>query len=167
MDNETGEFVLDTETGESRPWCFSTFDVETGEYEDVPLKKFKIPSHYYTPPEKEKKSKQKRPLRKADRHEIALIHAAIFLLPTFVLFHPVVAIFVAIVETVLHSWSHKSNQLLKSNRVYFQSPLHPIVKEICGKCKAEQESLRITKMQDVMNDKLRKHGLDYIRRVVT
>ncbi|KAG5869668.1 hypothetical protein JTB14_035595 [Gonioctena quinquepunctata] len=161
MDVETGEYILDLETGEIL--TYPQFNDETGEYEGLPHEheNFKIPRAYYTPEPKPNKRKRHKFL-KADYQESQLITASIYLLPTMILFHPILALVAVIIEIFLHSWSHRSNKRLKDKNVYFQSPLHPIVKEFCARCKEENSSLKITRLQDIKNDKFK----NYIRRVV-
>ncbi|KAJ8933208.1 hypothetical protein NQ314_014155 [Rhamnusium bicolor] len=171
MDPETGEYYADSETGEtsysSSSSSSSSFNVETGEYEGdncLPRRRFRVPSSCYTPTQKKDGSKK---LLKVDKQEWELITAAIFLLPTMILFYPVLSVFALMLEIFLHTWSHKKNKTLKCDNIYYQSPLHGIAKEFCGRCKFEDAKVKITKIQDIRNDKLRKYGLEYIRRVVT
>lgn len=164
MELHSNEY-LDSETGEIS-YC-DTWNVETGEYEGelhYLVKKFKIPRSYFTTDAK-KSTPMPRKRQKCQQTEIDFIHALIFLLPTMILFHPVLGIVVCVAEFFLHTWSHRKNKQLKSSTVYFQSPLHLISKELCGRCKAQNEAMQITKL--LKNDKFKKAGLDYIKRIVT
>ncbi|XP_018576749.1 uncharacterized protein LOC108915259 [Anoplophora glabripennis] len=157
------ETSIDMETGEIL--YPSQYNAETGEYEGflaLPQRvKFQIP-----PQIKPNKKTHRGP--KMDEQNLELITAAIFLLPTAILFNPVLWAVALILEIVIHSWTHKKNSTLRNDTVhYYRSPLHGIVKEFCAKCKDSNAKEKISKLQDRRNDKMRKYGLESIRRVVT
>lgn len=162
MDEETGEYFLNLETGEVSILPLIQ-NVETGEYEDLPIRRFKIPSSYYTTKKQTRSKKPIRQLRKADPLESQLITAAIFLLPTMIFFHPILSLIFCITEILLHNWFHETNKALKDRSVYFRSPLHGIVKEMCGRCKEESATVKIARLQDIQHDKFK----NYLKRVVT
>ncbi|CAG9864448.1 unnamed protein product [Phyllotreta striolata] len=156
------EYFLNVETGEVSVLPLIQND-ETGEYEDLPIKRFKIPSSYYCKKQTARSKRTNRKPLKADPLESQLINAAIFLLPTMIVFHPVLSIIVFVVEIIVHNWFHKTNKALKDRSVYFRSPLHGILKEMCGRCKEESATVQIAKLQDIQHDKLK----NYLKRVVT
>lgn len=184
MDFETGEMSnpCDMETGEDIELNHHTCDTETGEiaicsrdketgetsYWIWKHKPFKVPRSYYTP-RRPKYTKKRHKLRKACPQESQLITAAIYLLPTMVFFHPILCVFAVIVEIILHTWSHKRNKELGTDAIYFyQSPLHGIVKEFCGKCKDETAAIKISKIKDRQNyNRFGKQQLEYFKQVIT
>lgn len=163
MNGRKGETRVDTETGEIL--YPPLYNPETGEYEGhfyLPLKsKFRIPPHQRL----DKKTLNK-PM-KVNKMEVEIIVAAILLLLAMVMFYPIVAIAVCICEIILHNWVHKKNKTLKDDTFYYRSPLHCIVKEFCARCKDVSATEKIWKLQDERNDRMRKYGLESIRRVVT
>ncbi|XP_050501086.1 uncharacterized protein LOC126881090 [Diabrotica virgifera virgifera] len=159
MDAETGEFYLDLETGEISE-APTVQNVETGEYEYT--RTFKIPSYYYRRYQ-ERKEKTNCTPRKADPLESQLITAAIFLLPTMIFFHPIMLVFVCVIEIFLHTRIHRKNKELEDLSFYYQSPLHGLTKEVCARCKDEKAKNKIAKLQDKQHEKFK----NYIKRVVT
>lgn len=160
MDSETGEIYQDTETGEKE---LTKVNTETGEtemtvkpHQERSTKKFKIPN-----PQK--------PIKKEEKHKASTnttsdtVQVILFLLPTVLLFFPVLAALISIVEIAVHVWAHKKNKILRNTNFYYQSPLHICVREFCGACRDEISANKISKIQDMRNDKFTK----YVRRVVT
>lgn len=162
MDGRKGEPCIDTETGEIL--YPSLYNAETGEYEGLITLPQKI--KFRIPPQQKLNKMHNIPI-KVNKHELELLTAAIFLLPTIILFYPILSIFIFIMEIILHNWVHKKNKTLRDDTFYYKSPLHCIVKEFCGRCKDLSTKEKITKMQDKRTDKMRKYGLESIRRVVT
>uniref|UniRef100_V5G5Z9 Uncharacterized protein n=1 Tax=Anoplophora glabripennis TaxID=217634 RepID=V5G5Z9_ANOGL len=163
MDRRKDKYSVDKETGEIL--YPALYNSETGEYEGdvvVPQKiRFRIPFQEEEPDKKPYNAPKSHP---QDRE---FIKAAVFLLPAAILLYPVVFVGTMLLETILHCWVHKINKTLKSDGVYYQSPLHGITKEFCSRCREFDAVEQIGKLQDVRSSKLTKYGLESIRRVVT
>lgn len=149
------------ETGEL--WPLFSFNEETGEKEAVvytkyPKQPFKIPKHL-------QKTTNEAPLRQTYYSNNTDVVTA-FLLPTAILFFPSFTVLMWLIEYTLHAWSHKQNSKNGGN-IYYFSPLHQICKEFCSKCKEETMRAKFSKMQDIRKSKLKRYGLEYVRRVVT
>lgn len=162
MDNETGEIYQDIETGEKQ---LAKVNTETGETEinnrppqERSSKKFKIPNQQKST----KKSETPKPPSPANKTSDT-VQVVLFLLPTVLLFFPVLAALISIVEITLHVWAHKKNKVLRDTNFYYQSPLHICVREFCGACREEMSGNKISKIQDMRNNKFTK----YVQRVVT
>ncbi|KAJ8978951.1 hypothetical protein NQ317_009347 [Molorchus minor] len=153
MDLETGENYRDSETGEI--YCETFYNEETGEFEGnnhhSPTIKFKIPSSALIT--KENKWIKNYRSTKASKNELELITAAIFLLPTLILFYPVLGLLLFYIHGPT-----KRTKNLKKIRLCITRALHIILKEFCAKCRYENAKRKITKIQDIRNDKLTKYG---------
>lgn len=167
MDLETGEIFPDMETGEIT--YSPQLNEETGEKEfnyyqkGCPKRRFKIPNNYL----QRYFSSQKLLLHPGhDDHVSELASAIVFLLPTVLLFFPIVALVIIFIETILHQYSHKFNRLNDNDLIYFQSPLHFVGLAYCGRCREEASNNRISEIQDMRN-RLRKYDLECVRRIVT
>ncbi|KAJ8922290.1 hypothetical protein NQ315_004229 [Exocentrus adspersus] len=125
--------------------------------------RFRIPSTR----EQKPTNNSKWPCCKVDKPEVEFITALVFLLPTMILFHPILSIVTCVLEIILHSWVHKKNKTLRDGTFYYKSPLHGIVKEFCGRCKDQQTKDKITKIQDMRNNKMQRYELEYIKSMVT
>lgn len=163
MDTKKDETLsVDTETGEIL--YPSQYNAETGEYEGFlslpPRTTFRIPPEQKPDKEPHKESR-------TNCQVLELITAALFLLPTAILSYPIVSILIVLLEMIIHNWVHKKNKTLQSDTFYYKSPLHGIVKEFCGRCKDLNTKEKISKLQDMRNEKMKKYGLESIRRVVT
>ncbi|XP_044263426.1 uncharacterized protein LOC123010507 [Tribolium madens] len=156
------DFKKDEETGEA----LLNRNIETGEDEYIssvaPLRKktFKIPPTYT---KKAKNGKKTINLDLSPTFSTALL----FLLPTTIFFYPILGILAVMVEAVIHVWAHRKNKSLKNQHLYYQSPLHIICKEFCGSCREEESKMKISKIQEKRADKIKKYGLEYVRRIVT
>ncbi|XP_049818800.1 uncharacterized protein LOC109600227 [Aethina tumida] len=158
--------VLDFETGEK---VYEILNRETGEREypsstvfhsKSPRKGFRVPSHVYssvTQPE----AKQLKPT--SDFYE-----SITYLLPTVVLVSPLLIVFLIVLEIVLHTRTHVKNEKLdKNSNIYYQSPLHLISKEFCGKCKSEAQ-MKIIKGRDFESHScFIKHSFEFLKRMLT
>ncbi|RZC35232.1 hypothetical protein BDFB_005516, partial [Asbolus verrucosus] len=155
----------DEETGE----ITTRFNCETGEEESVitsaPIrgkpKVFKIPSSYYMNSAKRNEEKVR------CEYPPTAATAVLYLLPTTILFYPILGIITVTIEVIIHIWAHRKNKLLKNKNLYYQSPLHIICKEFCGACKEENSKMKITMLHERRADKIKKYGLEYVRRIVT
>lgn len=169
MDLETGEVqmsVCDRETGEMP--ASPRLNSETGEPEmnftqPTARRSFRIPQGYIRQP-CEQPDHQQCHLPADDFRNTRMSSVILFLLPT-VIFAPVVAIFLGVLEISLHIWAHKKNKSLRGSDIFYQSPLHVIVSEFCACCIDENSKKKITKMQDKTNNKLTKYHYGF--RIVT
>lgn len=130
---------------------------------------FKIPPSYLNNPQNSKKNTRIIPNTSIEHKRPALTAAAIlYLLPVTILcyFYPATGMVGLFFEARLHIWTHKKNKQLKNTDRYYQSPMHIIHKEFCASCVEEQNKLRITKLQEKRHDRIRKYGLEYVKRVV-
>lgn len=168
MDYETGEPICaDRETGELP--AVPIVNVETGEKEcnytcpresSESRRTFKIP-RIYSP-------------KVGEEEDISIVTfpsdkispALMFLLPTAFLFNPVFAIFLGFIEMVAHAWAHSKNRKLENSGIYYQSPLHIIVREFCASCREEEATNKIHKIQE-RRSKLKKCGIECVRQIVT
>jgi len=161
----------DEETGELTPK--PTFNSETGEEEftyfypsETPRNKpicFKVPTAEYATANKSKIGN----LKPNPETSTTTAAAILYLLPTVVFFYPILAIFTVSIEIILHVWAHRKNRKLKDENRYYQSPLHIICQEFCAACKEEKSKLKIHKLQEKRLDKIKKYGLEYVKRIVT
>lgn len=105
---------------------------------------------------------------KSSEKRMEFITAIVFLIPTFILFTPLLGVFILTFDVILHRWCHRQNAKLRLRRdesQYYQSPLHMIYKEFCSKCVAEEDCRKINKIQDKRYNKRYTVG-ESLRRVV-
>ncbi|EEZ99759.1 hypothetical protein TcasGA2_TC002531 [Tribolium castaneum] len=152
----------DEETGEA----LTKRNIETGEEEYILTTAPRRKTTFKIPPTYTKKSNDY-------KHNINLdlsptfSTALLFLLPTTIFFYPILGIVTVMIEAIIHVWAHRKNKSLKNPHLYYQSPLHIICKEFCGACREEEAKVKISKIQEKRADKIKKYGLEYVRRIVT
>ncbi|XP_066148402.1 uncharacterized protein [Euwallacea fornicatus] len=176
MDKETGEVNYkfqvskDAETGEEE-YITYCLDQETGEKQYYTLDRiceslkmpnlFKV-SRYST----HVTAVVGKPNTKSSSSRIEFMTAIVFLLPTFILFTPILGMLIPILDIILHKWCHKKNAKLNSqDMIYYKSPLHMILKEFCSECRMEEECKKIGEIQNIRNNK-RYFMQESLRRVV-
>ncbi|XP_050302308.1 uncharacterized protein LOC126740373 [Anthonomus grandis grandis] len=181
-DNETGEsqynlhLCRNVETGEEEYLAYC-LDKETGEKQYCSLDRicesFEMPNPF-------KVSRYTTQLTAIVRHEnskykssekrMEFITAIVFLIPTFIIFTPLLGLLILSLDIVLHRWCHLQNSkkgLRKDEGLfYYQSPLHMLYKEFCSKCSAEEAGRKIHKIQSIRYNKKRSTMQESLRRVV-
>lgn len=170
MDDETGEInytlqiQTNDETGEDEYMMYYVNE-ETGEREYYSVEKicdslqmpnpFKI-SRYTTNLSTIVKLENSK-FKTSEKHN-DFITAIVFLIPTFIIFTPILGFFILTFDVLLHRWCHQQNSKLKLKGIYdkyYHSPLHTIYKEFCAKCIDEEGCRKINKIQDIRYNRKR------------
>ncbi|ENN79823.1 hypothetical protein YQE_03646, partial [Dendroctonus ponderosae] len=159
MDEETGEINYslhvskDAETGEEE-YVNYWLDQETGEKQYFSLDRI---CHSLQMPNPFRINRYATHLtaivqnskHKTSQKRMEFITAIVFLLPTFIIFTPLLGIIVLIFDVILHKWCHRKNaRLAREDMIYYRSPLHMIYREFCLKCIAEEHSRKIEEIHN-------------------
>jgi len=181
MDEETGEFDYklqvskDAETGEEEYLTYC-LDQETGEKYyytiDRICQSLQMPNPFrinrYTTHLSAIVRRENVKHRSSERH-MEFITAIVFLIPTFIIFTPLLGVFILTFDVLLHRWCHRQNAKLglrSDHGIYYQSPLHTIYKEFCSKCLHEEDTKKIHKIQNIRYNRKRYTMEESLRRVV-
>ncbi|XP_060520260.1 uncharacterized protein LOC132698287 [Cylas formicarius] len=150
MDTETGEFLceMDRETGENRSWG-AYLNTETGE-DECSKKPFRISDR--AGGARFRLSAKKR--IESSETLSQFIKAVVFLVPTAIVFTPLLGLFVLTSACFLHRWSHRQNRKLKmmgDYSIYYRNPLHALSKEFCHLCMEESRIIKLPKASPLLS----------------
>ncbi|CAG9763135.1 unnamed protein product [Ceutorhynchus assimilis] len=181
MDEETGEsdykfqISKNAETGEEE-YVTYCLDEETGEKLYCTIDKicesFQMPNPFkitryathLTAIVRHRNDKSK----KSSERRMEFMTAIVFLIPTFIIFTPLLGVIILTFDFILHRWCHRQNAKLRhrnDSSIFYQSPLHMINKEFCSKCLYEEDGKKIHAIQNIRYN--RKHMVkESLRRAV-
>ncbi|CAG9801060.1 unnamed protein product [Chironomus riparius] len=81
----------------------------------------------------------------------------LFLIPSFFLFPKLGAIYIIVVELVLHIWAHHKNKRNQNPKIYYRSPLDILTSQFCNFCRETKD------LQDLQ----RVHRQEFPRKFMT
>ncbi|KAG5677629.1 hypothetical protein PVAND_007370 [Polypedilum vanderplanki] len=164
QDNETGEMLIPQELVNNEKFDLETGEIEVAEIETdncneminfrnrniLRKPKFNVPRSYLQQSEEDERSRcylsSTESFSLTDKKRVIDLKEEIFLgynkfshrlflIPSIFFFNKIGAIYVVLVELLLHIWAHKKNSRNKNPKIYYRSPLHSLTSHFCNYCR--------------------------------